>query len=195
MESLFALIFLSIQKRINDTTPVRYIVEDSGQLKDEKPGLSYPAVLIAIEETSFNTGGANYQQGVLSVKVTVVTVPYSSTSNITPLEYRQKGLKYYDHEKQVHDTLQGWSPDFIVDGADVLGDITGSLDRTKARMNRSRGDLRIRECVYSLGVDDFSNIVLPDMAPVNSVTFAAGYVGNFVDDLSEDGTEAVVIDL
>ena len=191
MNSLFKLIFLSLQQRIAAATEIRFIVEDTGQLRDEKPALSYPAVVIDMNTASLRSLGRNVQEGTIMITVKVVTVPYSYSAANTPDAYREKGLKYYDNATAIHQALQGWAPSCTANGVDLLGDITGSLDRVIEKTDRSRDDLRIRELTYSLGIEDNATLTLQQYFSANNITLSITPV------IQSPGIapEAVVIDL
>lgn len=172
MESIFSLIFLAIQNRIIDqVTTIKHVNEDTGQLMDENPALSYPCVLIAIERGTFTDLAENAQIGTVNITIKLVVAPRSATANNTPTDYKKKGLDYYELEQDLHKALQGWAPAYVdvVDGPDLLADVCGALSRTQSIQNRSRADLRIREITYTLGIDDYTTKRIQLFEPVTPV--------------------------
>lgn len=155
-----------------DTTDLRYVVEDTGQLMDEQPQLAYPCALIAIDTSDWQSVGANLQLGVLQISVTVIDKTHVKPSSNKAQSSKEKGLSFYELEHNVHKTLQGWSPEYMVipegeeDAVDALINAVGSLDRTTAKPNKSWGGLNIRQITYTLGVEDNSTLRVQQYEPV-----------------------------
>lgn len=171
MESIFALIFLSMQKRIADETTVKHINEDTGQLADEQPAISYPCVLISQQSNSFSNIAGNCQLGTMSIVVKIVFQPHSSAAINTPDKYKQLALGINEVEHQVHQALQGWSPNYVVDAEDVLADVTGSLSRVSSRPDNRRAELRVKEVIYTLGIDDYGTKNFQEYLPAPDMVF------------------------
>ena len=112
MNSPFATIFLALQARITDQVPdIIYIDMDYGQLEaKERPAVSFPCVLIDFPSWAFSDLGNLVQEGTGSITLKLATDPYSSTSNITPEEYKEAGLNILDLEWSLFKALQGWKP-------------------------------------------------------------------------------------
>lgn len=167
MTSIEALIFLALQDRIKNNSTVTHIAEDTGQLMDEQPAISYPCVLIGMERADFTDMSQNCQIGTINITVKIITAPHSSDAGNTPIASRKKALSYYDIENDVHKLLQGWAPAYVdeVDGPDLLGDVCGRLDRMNARTINNISNLRIREVRYTLGIDDYQTKLIQDWSP------------------------------
>ncbi len=168
MEGLFANLYLVIQDKIKGLTHsnkplIRFIAEDTGQLSDEVPAVTFPCILVNMDDARFTDLSENVQMGVVNIRLILVMEVYSSSSSITPQKPKEKALSYMDIESRLHKALQAWSPsdqDVPVqeDGQQPEGweDIFGSLDRVEAKTNKQRDDLKVREITYSLGFEDYS---------------------------------------
>ena len=177
MNSPFANLFMALQQRImqiyvdptaNPKVPVFTQVDHNfGQLDALEIPLrkNGPTVLIDFDQSLFEELGNNAQTGKMMISFLVVFFPYSSTSSITPSTYIQKGLGYYEAENQLHEALQGLDPGDI-EGFEPLADIFGSLVRVSATTDKRRTDVRIRNLVYSIGIDDYSTVPGIIMTPM-----------------------------
>lgn len=170
MNSIFSNLFLAVQQRLEslggrDKT-IRYIDHDQGQLLQEKPPLSYPAVLIDMGEFTFKMLGRNVQTGEGILKLRLVFAPYSATNSITPIEYREKGLRFYELEDAIHQALQQWQPVYLIEGRDTINpNYFGTLTRIETRTDNRRADLRVRELSYRITFEDHSTKRTTDMWP------------------------------
>lgn len=176
MKNILSMLFLSLQKRIdsildeNNEKVFRYVDHDFGFLDEDIPPLSYPAVLIDMNDTNWKNLGGHCQEGDHIVSLKIVFAPYSSTSNITPIDYVEKGLGFYEIETELNDKIHCWAPDYnvIVTPADpdadppvaevtkdLLADVTGSFTRLKSMTDKSRKDLHIRKVFYGISIEDY----------------------------------------
>ena len=148
MNSPFANLFLAIQQRIADqVTAITFIDQDLGQLSTgTTPAVSWPCVLIDIEDFKFSVLGENAQlsEGVISLKLGFTTT--SSSEEATPLTYRQNAIAFYDIEWNLHKALQGWSP----------GDEYGYLSRIHAFTEHRKDAIRLRHISYHIAFEDYS---------------------------------------
>jgi hypothetical protein len=160
MNSKFSQLFLALQQRLDsiggrDKT-IRYIDHDFAQLLQEKPPLSYPAVLIDMSDFNFKMLGRNVQTAEGIVKLRLVLSPYSATSNLTPIEQREKGLRFYEVEDAIHQVLQQWQPVYLVEGRDAIRpNYFGAFSRVEVRTDNKRADLRVRELSYRITFEDY----------------------------------------
>ncbi len=165
METILFNLYLLLQARLaaitdGDKPVFRWIDHDLGQLEDEKPALSYPAILIEFDEFTFTDLAENCKMGEGNIVLKVVFDPYSSTSNITNPVFKEKGLKYYKHEGMIKQALDGWCPD-------ETSDVYGPLDFMSASPGKERTDLRIRQMVFSIGIDDYSGATVQESTNVS----------------------------
>lgn len=147
MNSPFANIFLAIQSHIKTNVAfIKYTDQDLGQLKAQRPAVSWPCVLIDFEDFSFSSLAENVQQAEGIVVVRLAFPPYSGTSSASPAPYAEAALSYYDMEWQLHKLLQGWQP----------CNTSGKLDRTNATTQKRNDNYRVRELRYKLAFEDYS---------------------------------------
>ena len=173
MNSPFALLFLAIQQKIaslvdgNGKPYFNFIDQELGQMEyhngDNRPPVLWPCVLIDIEDADFENIGENAQTGVLRLCLRIGFPPFSATSAATPAPYKNKALEYYNLEYNLHQAMQGWSPDTVtvddttnpVTTAD-LSNIYGHMIRIKAMTEQRSDMIRVRAITYTLSMDDYS---------------------------------------
>lgn len=171
MNSPFALLFLAMQQRIGTIADpdsgdplFAFIDQDHGQLEHTISGLppvSFPCALIDIEDVDFTDIADNVQKAVLKISIRVGFAPYSSSSGLTPDEWKLRALAFYEQEQALHLALQGWSPGVVtltetpLVTAD-LSDTFGHFIRTQAQSERRVDTLRIRRLTYTISMDDYS---------------------------------------
>jgi hypothetical protein len=171
MTSKFAQLFIAIQNRIKaitiDSAPAfKFIDQDLMQLEshngDERPPVSWPAVTIDLDDARFENMGDNAQTGVITVCIRIGFPPFSAASSITPANYRNKALYFYDLEDALHRTLQGWSPGTVTIDDTVepsttadLSNVFGHFIRTSAKTEKRNDRIRVRQLTYTLSMDDY----------------------------------------
>jgi hypothetical protein len=186
MTSPFALLFLAIQQRLDEimiTRPgqeaeekaLRYIDAELGQLENYfeggRPSVSMPCALIDVDNATFKELGQNSQDGVITVVIRLGFDPYSSSSNLTPAESRNKALFYYELEQAVYNALHGWTPEScqitpLIPAAPPIDEVPavnadfedtfGHLIRVGARTEERRDQLRVRTIAFTLSIEDKS---------------------------------------
>jgi hypothetical protein len=166
MNSVLANLFLLLQAKIDsitvaDVKQFRHIDFDFGQLDEETPPLSYPAVLIDFDKIEWQDIGENCKMGEGYVILKLIFTPYSGTSNIIKEEFRLKGLGYLGLEKLLTDNLDDWCPD-------ATTDIYSPFNYVTAVTNKQRPDLgiRVRDIAFSLSIEDFGNKTQITFTPV-----------------------------
>lgn len=178
MNSPFANLFLALQQLISNLADgdgnkyFRLVDQDLGQLEahfgDNRPPVSWPCVLIDIDGAAMENMGDDTQTGVVTIIFRIGFPPFSASSNITPANYKNKALYYYDLEQVLHLALHGKSPEWIVDDENILADVFGHMIRTSARTERREDMIRVREITYTLSFDDYST--QPQQQLVSPVT-------------------------
>ena len=147
MNSPFADIFVAVQQRIAAEVPaIAYVDQELGQLKNSRPPVSWPCLLIDLEDFRFENVGTQVQLATGTVVLLLGFAAYSTSWQGTPPEATQKALNYYDIEWALHKALHGWTP----------GGFTGSLARTGAATQKRTDHYRVRELRYSIAFDDYS---------------------------------------
>ncbi len=169
MNSPFALLFLALQQRIGsiidpDTSDplFAFVDQDYGQLEHTISGLpsvSFPCALIDIESADFDNAAENIQTATLKISIRVGFAPYSSTSGLTPEEWKLRALAFYEQEQALHLALQGWSPGEVTITEDPLttadlSDTFGHFIRVHTHSERRVDTLRMRRLTYTLSMQD-----------------------------------------
>lgn len=171
MNSPFALLFLAMQQRIGaiidpeTSDPMfAFIDQDYGQLEHSISGLpavSFPCVLIDIEEVDFDNTADNAQTATLKISLRLGFAPYSSTSGLTPDEWKLRALAFYEQEQALHLALQGWNPGEVTVTEEPLAtadlsDTFGHFIRIHTHSQRRVDTLRIRHLTYTISMQDYS---------------------------------------
>lgn len=149
LESPNSILYEAIVERIKTTVPdIKYIDQDLGQMENygDRPALSFPAVLIDLDEFEFSEVGSNPVQMADGFVVIRLAVPqWSSTAGFTPAGVREKALKYYEIEQKLIEKLHNWAP-------------TGfnRLLRRKVRSEKRDDLYRVRIIAFQIGYKDES---------------------------------------
>ena len=185
-----ALLFVALQNHIkalvdgSNKPYFRFIDRDFGQLENYAPGtgalppVTFPCVLITIDDVMYQNLQAPAQQGTGTIKLRIGFPPYSGTANITPPEYRDKALYYYELEQLLFTHLHNWAPSTVTirpaEGEDPavtddLSDTYGPLTRTRD-YTEERTDFVIVQCQhYSITIDDYTALLSPILVPAPPV--------------------------
>lgn len=148
INSAFATLFIALQERIKEkVSEIRYIDLDTGQLNEERPSVSFPAVLISIDSFSFENLVENKQVGEGTVSFKIVTDTYSNTNSLTPEEWKAKALDVFNLEWAIYKALHNWKP-----SAEDWQ--YGYLNRDSTHNHVVQQGLIIRESVFSLNYED-----------------------------------------
>jgi hypothetical protein len=175
MTSEFALLYLALQQRlqaiqvtINEgdapQSAFRFIDQEMGQMEyhngDNNPPVDWPCVLIDIDDAKFSELGDNIQQGDIKVVIRLGFPPFSGTDLLTPPEFRNKALFFYELEKAVNLVMHGWSPRLVtVSDTEPQADLTEiykALIRESATTEKRQDFIRVRVLTYSLAMEDHS---------------------------------------
>jgi len=151
LQSLFGNLFLAIQAKLATIPALRHIDHEYGQLedyntKDGKPPVSFPCVLIDIDQGTPSNTSDNSQLMVCSVILRIADAPHSGTGQSTPTTYKEKALNFYELEDTIHKALQGWEP----------GDEYNALIRSSTITERREDYIRVRQVRYTTGFDDYT---------------------------------------
>ena len=171
MNSPHALLYIAIQQLIqsitgDDDQPIfRFIEYDFGQFENYvppgKPAVSFPAALISIEDADYTNMQAKGQLGNIRVQLRLGFDPYSATSNLTPDQYRNKALQFFENEQATYVALHGTAPATATVTASPLttadlSDIFGYLMRTKAYTEKRQDFLHVRVITFNISHNDWS---------------------------------------
>lgn len=103
-ENLFELIL----EKLDEIKEIRFIDFDLGQLTEEKPPITYPAVLIDIDYPLTQNIDKYLQEVRAIVKLTIITKSLSETNNLASKPTRSKGLEFLRLRQKVYKKLQGF---------------------------------------------------------------------------------------
>lgn len=164
MDGVFANLHNSIINRIEAMlakTDIRYIDQDLGQLenydptKGGKPRVTWPCALLDMENFTFDDEGEHTQRAEGNILIRLGFDAIEKTNSITPINYREKGLRYYDIEWRLHKALHQWSP----------GDGFGYLTRISAETEKREDLYRVRAIRYRLSFSDKSTLIPQNTTP------------------------------
>lgn len=151
LQSLFGNLFLAIQAKLATIPAIRHIDHEYGQLedynnKDGRPPVSFPCVLIDIDQATASNTSDNSQLVECSIILRIADAPHSATGQSTPASYKEKALNFYELEDTIHRALQGWEP----------GDDYNALIRSNVNTERREDYIRVRQVRYTTGFDDYT---------------------------------------
>jgi hypothetical protein len=161
VHSPFFDIFMAIRQRLIDAASTSvYIDQDLGQLRNHtRPPVTWPCILIDFEDFKFESLGENVQAGKGTVVLQLGFAPYSNSTQVTPQEYIDKAMVYYDYELLLHSLLQGWSPT----------EASGHMARTSVTTQKRKDHYRVREMRYTIAFEDYFTRWQRQMAPAEVV--------------------------
>lgn len=187
MKSPYSLLYLAIMQKLAKVQVIRkaepepayrQIDQELGQLENyrqgtgERPPVAWPCALIDIGKGRFNDQLQKVQDGIVTVTIRIGFDPYSSSSNLTPAQSRNKALFYYELEQATYELLHCWSPGKVAVSDEESVDITDLFTKMtrKAFDTEDRTDLiRVRVMTFQIGVTDTTAKKPITMAPVNQV--------------------------
>ena len=168
MESPFGTLLIALQDRLKAKVPaIRWIDQDTGQLEvqAERPPVSFPCVLIDFENFLFEDAGEAIQFASGTVLLRLAWPPFSQTNNVTPAEWKEKGLAYYDIEWAIYKALHGWKPGATTPLPE--GGRYGYMMRVSSETEKRDMDiLRVRALRYSITFEDYNASPEYNMAPM-----------------------------
>lgn len=145
LQSAFGNLYNEILNRLKTEVPeIRYVNHDLGQLEQPKPSVSWPCILIDLDEFEFtDVAGNNKQLADGFIVLRIGFQQWSKTSSITPDSVREKGLGYYELEAKIYKALHSWAPQGF-----------GRLLRRKASTEKRDDDVRVRLLVFAVNFED-----------------------------------------
>lgn len=163
MNSPFSTLFIAIQERIkSEVAALRWIDQEMTQLESygEKPSVSFPCLLVDFDNFNFEDAGEAIQfaEGIIVLRLGFA--PFSQTSDKTPLEWKEKGLAYYDIEWAIYKALHGWKPNNY-----------GYCMRVSADTEKREDSIRVRVLRYSISFEDYN--ACPEYGSVSKPDFEA----------------------
>ncbi|WP_076752768.1 hypothetical protein [Elizabethkingia anophelis] len=96
---------------LGTVTEIKYIDLDYGQLQEEMPPLSYPAVLVRISESREDVDNL-YQIVTGNITLTVINKLMGESNSLAPQLAREKGLAYMQLNEKIYKALQGYKDSY-----------------------------------------------------------------------------------
>lgn len=146
--SSFGNMYLKLRNRIAEKAPsIRYTDQDLGQLDffDTRPPVSFPCVLIDIDDMVFDESGELTQTGEGSIVVRVGFDCWSPSNGLVNEDVARLSLEYYEGEQEVYLALQGWADDNF-----------GKLTRQSVVTEKRNDNYRVRKMRFKVGMEDES---------------------------------------
>lgn len=146
LESPFANLFEALISRLAIVTQLRFVAQDFGQLENYniRPEVTFPCALIDIEQFNFSDAQNEFIQiAEGNVLIRLGMVQYTQANNLTPAQWRESALQYYEVEQEVHKVLHGWAPAGF-----------GKMLRRFAATEKRDDDIRIRLMQYAIAFTD-----------------------------------------
>lgn len=154
MNSIFNRLLINMQTKLTTEVPdvpdgargIRYIDQDLGQLDfyETTPNVSFPCVLVDFGQTVYQERHGS-QFAKMTITLRLGFNPYSNSSNLTPAEYREKALEYYEIEDKIFKSLQDW------DGGSLL---MLSMIRKEAATEKRQDIMRVRTLTFEATYED-----------------------------------------
>ena len=117
LTSYQGLIFLALQEGITNNIPkIKWIDMEMSQLEDygdapgqnPRPPVLFPCVLIDFPRTNFAELGQQESWNELTLELRLAFAQFSNTSAITPMEWKEKALEYFEIESKIIALMDGF---------------------------------------------------------------------------------------
>lgn len=154
MNAPFSTLLTALQTRVKELLPaIKWVDQDYGQLEyyDQRPAVEFPCLLVDFDNFQFEDAGEAIQFATGNVVLRLAFAPYSNTSNITPDQWKQKGLQYYELEWALYKALHGWKPN-----AELPDEHYGYMMRVSSDTEKREDPFRVRRLIYSVTFEDYN---------------------------------------
>lgn len=101
-------LYLQLLELFSEITEIKYVDFNYGQLQDEKPALSYPAVLINLSSQTIDDVQDVFQILSGSMELTVIYKMAGESNRNAPKETQEFALRYLDLSEKIYKKLQGF---------------------------------------------------------------------------------------
>jgi hypothetical protein len=172
-------LFISIQKRIEDTQPdMAMIDEDYGQLQSpDEDGypVVFPCVLINVQQVDWSDASRGMQMGDSARIVIKLAIDcYDDTHNKS---YTQtKAYERMMAAKELHKQLQRFAGKIITDDdGNILDNHFSPLTRIQSRQYALPGGIKVYETTYTTAITDRSCVPELDTVPKPKIKISASF--------------------
>lgn len=148
MTSPFSTLLIALQDRIKTEIPdIRWIDQDLGQLESygDRPAVSWPCALIDFTNFRYEDASDLIQFAEGTVTIRLAFPPFSNTNSLTPTNFKEKALQFYDIEWAIYKALHGWKPDGY-----------GYMSRTNVSTEKRNDIIRVRQISFSITFEDYN---------------------------------------
>lgn len=104
-------LYEKILELLGTVPDIKYVDLDYGQLQEEMPPLSYPAVLVRISESREDVDNL-YQIVTGNITLTVIDKLLGESNSLAPQLAREKGLAYMQLNEKIYKALQGYKDSY-----------------------------------------------------------------------------------
>lgn len=144
-----AQIFTAIQDRITAQAPlIKWIDHDFGQLEEDRPAVLYPCALIEWGQIGYEPLSGVAQTATATITITIGTSPVTNSNSITPIQFREKALEFFEAAQQVANALNGWEPTGF-----------GRMTRIASDRGDTPPNLRTRVLVFQLAYNENASVI------------------------------------
>lgn len=106
-------LYLKLIELLSEIPEIKYVDLNFGQLQEEKPPLVYPAVLITMDEATFDDAQNQFQIITGNFDLTICMKMLGETNNLAPEETRTKALEYLEVAEKIYKKLQGYEDSYF----------------------------------------------------------------------------------
>lgn len=147
LESLFAQIFIELQKKIAADVPeVKWVDLDVGQLEsyEVRPKVQFPCVLIDFPGATYSNLSQNVEWWDGNINIKLGFDPFSETSSITPDAVKFQGLEYFEIEHKLYKSLKSFTAAGNIQPMCRISAVTENRDDT----------FRVRDIAFTSAAED-----------------------------------------
>jgi hypothetical protein len=161
---------MKLIERITAEVPeIKYIDQDFGQLDAfvKRPNVAFPAVFIDFQNWTYTDTQGNIQIGQGDVIIHLAMDRHGHTSNLTPDEWREIPLEYYELEHKLFTKLHGWTPE-----SEYYGYMRRNNDRSQ-----NGPKIRRRPITFKMSYEDHGANNVLNLEPKPAPEFSKTIVG------------------
>lgn len=161
LQSYQGLLYQAIIARIQAEVPeIKWIDMEMGQLENygpnegqnPRPPVQFPCVLIDFPRTSFSELQGNLQWADITVELRLAFAQFSNTNAITPAQWQEQGLQYFEIEMKLAAALHGFAATYT-DGTPFHSPFSRTTAVTERRQYDSI-NMRVRSLTFTTALED-----------------------------------------